>query len=168
MSARRPKSVNRDESLRAHLKKLLDWEDAHLGFDAALKGISPAARGAVPEGLDHSAWQLVEHLRRAQHDILDFCRNPRYVELPFPEGYWPIEAAPPSDAAWKKSIAAFHRDRDVLKKLAEDATVDLFARIPHGTGQTYLRELLLVADHNAYHVGQLVAVRRALGGGKPT
>jgi uncharacterized damage-inducible protein DinB len=163
MSARRPKAVNRDASLRAHLKKVLDWEGAHVGFDAAVKGISPAARGAVPEGLHHSAWQLVEHLRRAQHDILDFCRNPRYVELSFPADYWPAEAAPPSEAAWKESIAAFRRDREELKKLAEDTAVDLFARIPHGTGQTYLRELLLVADHNAYHVGQLVAVRRALG-----
>jgi uncharacterized damage-inducible protein DinB len=163
MSAKRPKGVNRDEALRAHLSKLLDWGDAHVSFDAAVKGIPPALRGAVPKGLDHSPWQLVEHLRRAQHDILDFCRNPKYVELPFPEGYWPTEAAPPSEAAWKASIAAFRRDRDAVKKLAEDTAVDLFARIPHGTGQTYLRELLLVADHNAYHVGQLVAVRQALG-----
>jgi uncharacterized damage-inducible protein DinB len=163
MSAKRSKSVTGDQALRAHLTRVLDWGDAHVGFDAAVKGISPAARGAVPEGLDHSPWQLVEHLRRAQHDILDFCRNPKYVELPFPEGYWPPEAAPPSEAAWKESIASFRRDRDALKKLAEDAAVDLFARIPHGTGQTYLRELLLVVDHNAYHVGQLVAVRQALG-----
>lgn len=168
MSARRPKGVNRDEALRAHLIKLLDWGDAHVTFDAAVKGISPAARGAVPEGLDHSPWQLVEHLRRAQHDILDFCRNPGYVELSFPKDYWPPKAAPPSEAAWKESIAAFHRDRDALRKRAEDTAVDLFARIPHGTGQTYLRELLLVADHNAYHVGQLVAVRQALGDWKPT
>jgi uncharacterized damage-inducible protein DinB len=160
--------VNHDPSLRAHLKALLDWGDAHVTFDAVVKGISPAARGAVPEGLDHSAWQLVEHLRRAQRDILDFCRNPSYVELSFPADYWPTEAAPPSEAAWKESIAAFRRDREELKNLAEDTAVDLFARIPHGTGQTYLRELLLVADHNAYHVGQLVAVRRALGDWKST
>jgi uncharacterized damage-inducible protein DinB len=128
-----------------------------------VKGISPSVRGAVPDGFDHSPWQLVEHLRRAQHDILDFCRNPRYVELSFPEDYWPAEAAPPSEAAWTASIATFRRDRNALKKLAEDTAVNLFARIPHGTGQTYLRELLLVVDHNAYHVGQLLAVRRALG-----
>lgn len=162
MSAKRPKGGNRDEALRAHLSKLLDWGDAHVTFDAAVKGLSPALRGAVPQGFDHSPWQLVEHLRRAQHDILDFCRNPEYVELSFPADYWP-RAAPPSEAAWKKSIAALRRDRDALKKLAANADVDLFARIPHGTGQTYLRELLLVVDHNAYHLGQLVAVRQALG-----
>ncbi len=155
--------MSRDEALRAQLHKFLDWGEAHVGFDAAVKGIAPAVRGAVPEGLDHSAWQIVEHLRRAQHDILDFCRNPEYVELSFPADYWPPEATPPSEAAWKESIASFRRDRDALKKLAGDTAVDLFARIPHGTGQTYLRELLLVADHNAYHVGQLVAVRQALG-----
>jgi len=86
-----------------------------------------------------------------------------YVELSFPSNYWPPEAAPPSEAAWNESIAAFRRDRVAVKNLAEDTAIDLFARIPHGTGQTYLRELLLVADHNAYHVGQLVAVRQALG-----
>jgi hypothetical protein len=153
---------DRDAPLREHLKKLLDWKDAHVGFDAAVGGIAPAGRGVVPEGLPHSAWQIVEHLRRAQHDILDFCRNPEYVELSFPADYWPSSAAPPSEAAWKESLAAFRRDRDELKKLASDTT-DLFARIPHGSGQTYLRELLLVADHNAYHVGQLVMVRQALG-----
>lgn len=156
----------RDASLRAHLRKLLDWKDAHVGFDAAVEGLPPALRGVVPAGFQHSAWQLVEHLRRAQHDILDFCRNPGYVELSFPNDYWPPAAAPPSEAAWKESIAAFRRDVEELKRLAEDDGVDLFARIPHGTGQTYLRELLLVADHNAYHVGQLVAVRRALGAWK--
>src|SRR5712664_1355604 len=124
MSAKRPKGVDRDHSLREHLQKLLDWGDAHVSFDAAVKGMPPALRGAVPEGLDHSAWQLVEHLRRAQHDILDFCRNPSYVELSFPEGYWPPEAAPPSEAAWKESIAAFRRDREELKKLAGETSVD--------------------------------------------
>jgi len=153
---------DRDAPLRPHLKKLLEWQDAHVGFDAAVKGLAAAHRGVVPAGLPHSAWQIVEHLRRAQQDILDFCRNPKYVELSFPADYWPSSAAPPSDAAWKESLAAVHRDRDELVKLAED-TKDLFTRIPHGTGQTYLRELLLVADHNAYHVGQLVLVRQALG-----
>jgi uncharacterized damage-inducible protein DinB len=158
--------MNRDAALRAHLRKLLDWEDAHVSFDSAVEGIPPALRGVVPAGLDHSPWQLVEHLRRAQHDILDFCRNPAYKELSFPGDYWPPSAPPPSAAAWKESIASFHRDLDGLKELAEDKDIDLFERIPHGTGQTYLRELLLVADHNAYHVGQLIAVRRALGAWK--
>jgi len=158
--------MNREASLRAHLRKLLDWEDAHVGFDSAVEGIPPALRGVAPAGFDHSPWQLVEHLRRAQHDILDFCRNPAYKELSFPGDYWPSAASPPSEAAWNDSIAAFRRDCDGLKQLAEDTAIDLLDRIPHGTGQTYLRELLLVADHNAYHVGQLIAVRRALGAWK--
>jgi uncharacterized damage-inducible protein DinB len=154
--------ADRDDSLREHLRRLLDWQDAHAGFDDAVKDVPEAVRGTVPEGGAHSPWQLLEHLRICQYDILDFCRNPKYVEVPM-ESYWPKSAAPPSARAWDESIAAFRRDRDELKKLAADRGLDLFARIPHGTGQTYLRELLLVADHNAYHVGQLVALRRRLG-----
>jgi len=154
--------LNRDQSLRAHLRKILNWEDAHAGFEAAVKGIAPALRGVAPKGLPHSPWQLLEHMRRCQRDILDFCRNPSYTELP-PKDYWPPSAAPPTARAWRESVAAFRRDRARLEELADDASLDLLALIPHGTGQTYLRELLLVADHNAYHVGQLVAVRRCLG-----
>jgi DinB superfamily len=155
--------MKRERSLRTHLLKLLDWEDAHAGFDAAIEGIPPKLRGVVPKGLPHSSWQLLEHLRRCQWDILDFCLNPDYVEVKSMAEYWPKTAAPPSPAAWKKSIAEVRRDRDALKKMAGDETRDLFATIPHGAGQTYLRELLLVADHNAYHVGQLVLVRQLLG-----
>jgi DinB family protein len=155
-------SVDRDKALRAQLRKLLDWEDAHANFDAATDDIAAAFRSVVPNGLPYSLWQLIEHMRRAQLDILEFCRNPSYVELS-PEDYWPSSAAPPTEAAWDESLAAFRRDREELKRLAADAAVDLFDRIPHGTGQTYLRELLLVADHNAYHVAQLVVVRRCLG-----
>jgi hypothetical protein len=154
--------MDRDASLREHVRKLLDWEDAHVSFDGAVKGIGPAFRGVVPDGLPYSAWQLLEHLRLTQRDILDFCRNPAYVE-PSPEDYWPPSAVPPTEAAWAESVAGFRRDRDALQHLAADAAVDLFQRIPHGAGQTYLRELLLVADHNAYHVAQLVVVRRCLG-----
>lgn len=154
--------MNRDQALRTHLRKLLQWEDAHISFDSAVQGIAPALRNVAPEGLPYSPWQLLEHLRRTQRDILDFCRNPAYVEPP-PEDYWPPPTVPPTEAAWEESIAAFRRDRDALKALAEDSAIDLFGRIPHGTGQTYLRELLLVADHNAYHVGQMVTVRRCLG-----
>lgn len=154
--------MDRDKALRAQLRKLLDWEDAHANFDAATADIAPAFRGVAPNDLPYSVWQLIEHMRRAQLDILEFCRNPSYVELS-PEDYWPPSAAPPTEAAWEESVAAFRRDREKLKGLAADAAVDLFDRIPHGTGQTYLRELLLVADHNAYHVAQLVAVRRCLG-----
>ncbi|HEY6065944.1 MAG TPA: DinB family protein [Thermoanaerobaculia bacterium] len=153
--------MDRDDALRVLLSKLLDWEDAHVSFDRAVDGIPPHARGARPEGAPHSPWQLIEHMRICQGDILEFCTNPRYVEMKF-EDYWPRHVAPPSDRAWDESIAAFRRDRDALKALAADSEADLFAPIPHGSGQTYLRELALVADHNAYHVGQLVLLEKLL------
>jgi uncharacterized damage-inducible protein DinB len=152
-----------DDPLRLHLVKLLDWQDAHVSFDAAVEGIPPELWGAQPEGLPYSPWQLLEHMRLTQRDILDFCRNPSYVEAKWPGDYWPRAATPPKADAWDKSVADFRADREMLKRLAADPELDLFAKIPHGTGQTYLRELLLVADHNAYHLGQLVAVRRHLG-----
>ena len=152
-----------DAALRDLLARLLDWPDAHATFDAAVDGVPAELRGVQPSGLPYSLWQIVEHLRITQRDILDFCRDPGYVEPKFPDDYWPASAAPPSRDAWNHSEAAFRDDRNVLKQLAVDPAVDLFAAIPHGTGQTILRELLLVADHNAYHVGQLVLLRRALG-----
>jgi len=152
--------MDRDVSLREHLRRLLGWEDAHVSFDKAVDGLPSARRGAVPQGWVHSPWQLLEHMRICQLDILDFCRNPGYVEPPM-SAYWP--PASPSEDAWEQSVAAFRGDLEALRRLAADRAVDLFARIPHGSGQTYLRELLLVADHNAYHVGQLVALRRCLG-----
>lgn len=154
--------IDQDKSLREHLRRLLDWEDAHVNFDTAAQRIPVSARGVAPAGLPYSPWQLIEHLRITQRDILDFCRDAAYVEPP-PEHYWPPSPKPPGDAAWQDSIAEFFRDREALKQLAADRSVSLFDRIPHGSGQTYLRELLLVADHNAYHVAQLVAVLRALG-----
>jgi uncharacterized damage-inducible protein DinB len=152
-----------DAALRDQLLRLLDWRDAHLGFDAAVDGLPSGLRGAPVEGLPYTAWQLLEHLRLAQHDILDFCRNPSYAQPAWPDDYWPASAAPPTADAWDESIRAFRADRDALKALATDPDVDLFAEIPHGSGQTYLRELLLVADHTAYHVGQFVVLRRLLG-----
>lgn len=151
------------EALRAQLVDLLDWHGAHVDFDAAVKSVPAGLQGAQHDGLPYSPWQLLEHVRIAQHDILDFCRNPAYAEMNWPEDYWPAAAAPPSADAWEASVAAFRRDRDAMKQLVADPTVDLFAKIPHGTGQTCLREALLIADHNAYHLGQLVAVRRLLG-----
>jgi hypothetical protein len=142
---------------------MLAWEDAHVGFDKAVANIAPEMRSKQPAGLPFSPWQLLEHLRRTQHDILDFCNNPDYKELSWPADYWPASAAPPSAAAWDDSVKAFRRDRLALQQLAADAKVDLTAPIPHGSGQTYLREIVLAADHTAYHVGQLVAVRRLLG-----
>lgn len=152
-----------DASLRAQLARFLDWHDAHADYDAAVDGIPPALRGAVPAGLPHSAWQLIEHLRLAQEDILDFCVDAHYRERAWPDDYWPDAATPPSDAAWSESVAAYRRDRKAMQRLARDPATDLFARIPHGSGQTYLREILLVVDHAAYHIGQLVLVRRLLG-----
>jgi hypothetical protein len=155
--------MDHDKALRHHLAKILDWEDAHVSFDSAVDGLSPHLRGITPPALEHSAWQVLEHIRRTQWDILDFCVNPDYVEPRSMDEYWPEAAAPASERDWDESVAAVKKDREQLRRLANDSTVDLFAKIPHGSGQTYLRELLLVADHTAYHVGQLVDVRRALG-----
>ena len=150
------------DALRAHLVTLLDWRDAHLEFEAAIAGIPPVARGRTPSGASHSPWQLLEHIRLAQHDILDFCVNPTYKERSWPDDYWPSSPAPPSAEAWDETVARIRRDREALQQLVRD-TPDLLSPIPHGSGQTYLREVLLVADHTAYHVGQLVLVRRLLG-----
>ena len=152
-----------EKAWRDLVGKLLAWEDAHVGFEAAVAGIPPKLRGVRPPGAPHSAWEIVEHLRLAQLDILDFCINPHYEEKKWPDDYWPSSAAPPSNAAWEASIAQSLRDRQALQKLAANPKIKLTARIPHGSGQTYLRELVLVADHAAYHVGQLVLVRQLLG-----
>jgi hypothetical protein len=152
-----------DEALRSHLVRLLTWHDAHVSFEAAVQDLDPSLRGVQPEGVPYSPWKLLEHLRLTQLDILDFCRNEAYRAPHWPDDYWPESQEPPDEQAWDGSVASYLRDRAALVRLAEDPGVDLFARIPHGTGQTYLRELLLVADHNAYHVGEMVVVRRLLG-----
>ena len=151
-------------ALRDHLERLLDWEDAHVGFDKAVDGIPPDKRGARPAGFEHSPWQLLEHIRIAQDDILDFCVNAAYQHtMKWPDDYWPTDPAPPSRNAWTESIASYARSREDLKRLAREVE-DPTATVPTGQGnQTYLRAILLAADHAAYHVGQLVAVRRALG-----
>jgi hypothetical protein len=154
---------NSDTALRDQLAKLLAWEDAHVGFDKAVAGIPANHRGKQPTGAPYSPWQLLEHLRLTQHDILDFCRNPNYKELDWPDDYWPSSAVPPSVNAWEESVRQFREDRKALQQLAIDPKVDLTARIPHGDGQTYLRELALAADHTAYHIGQLIVIRRLLG-----
>jgi hypothetical protein len=152
-----------DDALRQHVVTLLDWHDAHVGFDTAVADLPAPARGRTPAGAPSSPWQLLEHIRIAQHDILDFCMNPKYVPMEWPDDYWPAEAAPPREDAWDESIAACLRDREALQAIVRDPKIDLFATIPHGSGQTFLREMLLVADHTAYHLGQLVAVRKLLG-----
>lgn len=155
------------DSLRGTLAGLLDWEDAHVGFEAAVSQLPAALHGRVPAGLPHSPWQLLEHLRLTQRDILDFCIDVRYQERRWPEDYWPAAIEPPTPAAWDESVAAYLEDRQAMKRLAANPEIDLLARVPAGSGQTYLREILLLADHSAYHLGQLVAVRRALGAWPP-
>ena len=156
-----------ETALRQFISKLLAWEDAHVGFETAVKDLPAKVRGTAPPGAPYSPWQLLEHLRITQHDILDFCINPQYEELEWPEDYWPSTAQPPSASAWDRSVEQFLQDRRALQKLVVDPKLDLMAKIPHGSGQTYLRELVLVADHTAYHVGQLVLVRKLLGTWKP-
>jgi hypothetical protein len=157
------KKKSNDESLREHVIYLLEGGGAHAKFDDVLEDLPPNLRGAKPDRFPHTAWMLVEHLRLAQWDILEFSRNARHASPEWPKGYWPETEAPPSQAAWGKSIQQFRRDSKAMQLLVADPKTDLFARIPWGDGQTILREALLVADHNAYHVAQLVDLRRLLG-----
>src|ERR1700687_82655 len=150
--------MDQDNTLRQHLLYLLRGGGAHLDFEAACADLSAHLRGAKPRRLPHTPWRLLEHLRIAQWDILEFCRNPRHVSPTFPEGYWPKGDAPPDDAAWDRSVAAVRADLRAMQNLVADPATDLFAPLPHGKGQTVLREALLVADHNAYHLGQLIVV----------
>jgi len=152
-----------DKALRQHLVKLLKGGNAHVDFDSAVKNLPAKLRGMRPEGAEHSPWELLEHMRIAQWDILEFSLNPRHKSPEFPRGYWPRAAAPPNEKAWEKSVASFRKDLEAFCDLVTDETTDLFARIPHGDGQTILWEALLAADHNSYHLGQLVLVRRLLG-----
>jgi hypothetical protein len=153
-----------DRALRDHLLYLLRGGGAHLEFERVIADFPEKLRGVRPEGGPHSGWELLEHMRIAQWDILDFSRNPEYKELEWPAGYWPPEPAPPNPRAWKKSVERFRADLSEMETLVESA--DLFATIPWGDGQTILREALLAADHNAYHLGQLVLVRKLLEASK--
>ena len=155
-----------DDSLRKHLVELMRGHGAHVDFEKAIAGLPVKLRGAKPPKHAFTPWQLLEHMRLAQWDILEFCRNAEYESPDWPEGYWPESNAPAPAKAWATSVAAFRRDRADMEAMVTDPANDLFARIPHGTGQTLLREALLVADHNAYHTGQLVLVRRLLGAWK--
>jgi len=151
-------------AVRDHLVRVLDWDEAHVTFDRAVEGIPVDKRGARASGFEHSPWQLVEHIRIAQDDILDFCVNSAYAHaMRWPDDYWPRDPAPASPQAWTDSLASYARAREAMKRLAQDVA-DLTVPVPTGTAaQTYLRAILLTADHTAYHVGQLVSVRRALG-----
>ena len=151
-------------AVRDHLVRVLDWEDAHVTFDRVVADIPADRRGSRAAGFEHSPWQLVEHIRIAQEDIVDFCVNAAYAHaMRWPDDYWPRDPVPPGPQAWTDSVAAYARSREALQRLARDVA-DLTAPVPTGTAtQTYLRAILLAADHAAYHVGQIVAVRRALG-----
>lgn len=156
--------MNRDRQLRAHVVYLLRGKGAHLDFEKSIAELPADLRGAEPLKMPHSPWQLLEHLRICQWDILEYCRDPNHVSPNFPDGYWPQSADPPSDHAWDECVAAFRSDLQTMIDLVDDPETDLLAQIPHGKqGHTILREALLVADHNAYHLGQMVMVRRALG-----
>lgn len=155
--------MTNDQALREQLAVVLGWGNAHPSFEDAVQNFPEELRGVRPEGGHHSAWELLEHLRLALWDILQFTRDPKHESPPFPDGYWPKSAVPPSASAWDESLGSI---RGLLREFAahvKDESVDLYARIPHGDGQTVLREVLLAADHNAYHLGQLVMVRRMLG-----
>jgi hypothetical protein len=152
-----------DRALREQLVYLLKGGGAHVHFMDSLEGFPAGKHGTFAQGLPHTGWQLLEHSRIAQWDILEFSRNAKHVSLDFPGGYWPKTPVPPDEKAWDKSVQAFHRDLAEMIRLVENPKTDLFAKIPHGDGQTILREALLLADHNSYHLGQLVDLRRALG-----
>jgi hypothetical protein len=152
--------------LRKELDRLLVGKGAHTDFEAAIKDFPAKLRGAKPEGSPHSAWELLEHLRIAQWDMLEFSRDPKHESPKWPEGYWPRHAAPASDEEWEKSVKAIRHDLAAMRKLVTDPESDLFTPFAHGDGQTLLREALQMADHNAYHVGELVFVRRQLGAWK--
>lgn len=157
------KEDRKDKVLREHVLYLLEGGGAHAKFDEVVAGIPTKLLGQKPAGLPHSLWMLLEHLRIAQWDILEFSRNPKYASRKWPEEYWPKTDAPPSPAAWNASVKKFHQDLKAMQELVRAPETDLFARITWGDGQTILREALLLADHNAYHLGQMLDVRRLLG-----
>jgi hypothetical protein len=158
--------MKEDNALRRHVLELLVGGHAHADLKKALAGLPPRLRGKKPKGAEHTAWELLEHIRIAQWDILEFSRNPKHVSPNWPDGYWPKTEAPPSTAAWNASIRKVQKDQKAMEKLVASKKTDLLAPIPHGTGQTVLREALLLADHNGYHIGQLILLRRLLGAWK--
>ena len=155
-----------DKPVREHVLKLLEGGQAHATFEAAVKTLPAALRGKRPKGAEHSPWEILEHIRLAQRDILEFSTDPKYVAPQWPDDYWPKSPKPPNDNAWAKSVRAFHADLEAMRKLVAAESTDLYTPIPHGDGQTILREALLIADHNAYHLGELVLVRRLLSAWK--
>jgi uncharacterized damage-inducible protein DinB len=161
-----PTNKDAQAALREAVAELLAGGHAHAKFEDVIKDLPPELRGKKPANFPHSVWMLLEHLRIAQSDILEFSRNKNHESPKWPEGYWPKTEAPASDEAWKKSVAQFQSDLKAMEDLVNDPKTDLFAKIPWGDGQTVLREALLVADHNSHHLGQLIDVRRLLGAWK--
>lgn len=154
--------MTQDEQLRQQLAKMLDWSEAHADFRAAVDDFPIDLRGEVPPGFSHSAWELLEHMRIALWDIVEFTRDTRHKSPPWPKGYWPVTPAPPQLEAWDQSVQSFLDSLEEMRALVLDRSLALLAPLPKGQGQTLLREILLLADHNAYHLGQLVQVRKAL------
>lgn len=170
MPRKRPKSPQRarsrpttDRDLRAQVVDLLRKGHAHMGFDDIVADWPPTLRGVKPTGQPFTPWRLLEHIRIAQWDIVEFTKSAAHVSPDWPAEYWPKEDSPPDDEAWDNSVAQVRRDRRAMERIVADSGTDLFARIPHGTGQTVLREALVLADHNAYHYGQLLLLRRLVG-----
>ncbi len=156
--------MNQNESLRKHLINLLTKAEAHVDVQSSLREFPAGLRGRKLPGAPHTAWQLLEHMRIAQSDILQFSLDAKHKSPKWPDQYWPETEAPPSDKAWAQSVRQFLNDLNAVCEMINDPEIDLHAKVPHGEGQTYLREALLVADHNAYHLGQLVMMRRTLEG----
>ncbi len=156
--------MDKDAQLRQQLVELLKGGNAHTNFQDAIRDFPSELRGKRPKGSPHSPWELLEHLRIAQWDILEFSRNHEHKSPKWPDEYWPAKPEPPDDKAWDRSVHSFCQDLSTFCALVTDPATDLYARIPHGEGQTILRETLLAADHNSYHLGQLLLVRRMLGG----
>ena len=158
--------MDSNQELRAELDRLLSGRGAHADFEAAVADLPADLRGMKPQGAEHSPWQVIEHLRIAQSDMLEFSRDPKHVSPEWPAGYWPKQSEPGSDSAWTSSLNAFRRDLKAMRELVADPKSDLFAPFAHGEGQSLLREALQLADHNAYHVGELILLRRMLGAWK--
>ncbi len=160
--------MSKKEEWRAIVASSLDWEEAHSSLENALRGIPPELRGKRPTGFAHSAWELLEHIRITQRDLLDFVQNPDYEErLQWPKDYWPSSTAPASEKVWNESVAAWRKDRMALERFTTGTDLDLATKIPHGKGQTYLRTILVAVDHASYHLAQIVAVRQLLGAWPP-
>lgn len=155
--------MDSDRALREQLARILDWGSAHMTLEQAVADFPPEYMNVRPPNVPYTPWQLLEHIRLAQWDILDFCRNPNYVEMEWPKAYWPAPGEEADQTRWNATLEAFRADLAALREMALDATVDLFVPIPHGQGQTILREILLVADHNTYHLGEFAILRQVMG-----